>query len=93
VDLAGNVGPLYKYDATGVIAPQYGSAPGTTAWVAIISQGTIVVTDSATNATIWQVDTRKKYRKPDKAMKNLEQEINSVMKKAISSFPARPKGK
>jgi hypothetical protein len=92
-NLAGNVGTLYRYDGYGAINPQYSAAPGTTVWLTLTSQGSIVVTDRATNATVWQAQTLKKYKKPDKAMKNLEQEINSVMKKALNSFPARPIGK
>ncbi len=91
--LAGNVGWLYKYDGYGTINPQYGAAPGTTVWMAVTSRGNIVVTDRATNAVVWQAQTLKKYEKPDKAMKNLEQEVNNVMKKALKSFPPRQKEK
>ncbi len=92
-DLAGNVGWLYKYDGYGTINPQYGAAPGTTVWLTLTSRGMIVVTDRATNTIVWQAETLKKYEKLDKAMKNLEKEINSVMEKALKSFPARQTGK
>ncbi len=93
VNLAGNVGALYTYDGYGVVSPQYGAAPGTTLWLTLTSRGSIVVTDRATNEIVWQALTLKKYKKPDKAMKNLGQEINSVMKKALKDFPARQTGK
>ena len=92
-NLAGNVGPLYTYDGYGAINPQYGAAPGTTVWMTLTSQGSILITDRATNAIVWQAQTLKKYKNPDKAMKNLDQEINGVMKKALKSFPARQIGK
>jgi len=91
--IAGNVGALYKYDGYGAINPQYGAAPGTALWLSLTSQGSIVVTDRATDAVVWQAQTLKKYQKVDKAMKNLEQEINGVMKKALKSFPSRQTGK
>jgi hypothetical protein len=92
-DLAGNVGSMYRYDVGGAINPQYGGAPGTTLWMSITSRGSIVVTDRASNKIVWQAQTLKVYKKPDKAMKNLEQEINTVMKKALQSFPAQKTGK
>lgn len=92
-DLGGNVGWLYKYDGYGTINPQYGAAPGTVVWMSVTSRGNIVVTDRGTNTIVWEAQTLKKYEKPDKAMKNLEKEVNNVMKKALKSFPARQKEK
>ncbi len=92
-NLAGNVGALYTYDGVGIVNPNYGGAPGTTLWLTLTSRGSIVVTDRTTNEIVWQAQTLKKYNKPDKAMKNLDQEINTVMKKALKDFPARQPAK
>ncbi len=89
-NLAVNMRPSYTYDVYGAA---YGAAPATTLWLALTSQGSIVVTDRATNEIVWQAQTLKKYKNPDKAMKNLDQEINSVMKKALKDFPARQRGR
>ena len=92
VKLSGNTGMLYTFDGT-VYNPQFGGAPGSSAWMTLTSRGLIVMTDRTTKATIWQVQTQKKYKNADKVMKNLEPEINSVVKKALKDFPARPAAK
>jgi hypothetical protein len=92
VKLSGNTGMLYTFDGT-VYNPQFGGAPGSSAWLTLTSQGQIVMTDRASKAVIWQVKTSKKYKNPDKVMRNLESEISSVVKKALKDFPARPGGK
>lgn len=92
VKLGQNTGMLYTFDGT-VYNPQFGAAPGTSAWMTLTSRGLIVMTDRATKETIWKVQTQKKYKNADKVMRNLEPEINSVVKKALKDFPARPAAK
>ncbi len=92
VNMGGKAGYLYTYSGE-VQNPQYGYAPGTDVWMTLTSRGSLVVTDSKTNTVVWQAQTYKEYKNPGRAMKNIESEVNGVVKKAMKSLPANQKGK
>ncbi len=77
----------YAYDAN-VFTSQSPGGPGISAWMAIISHVSFILTDSSSNEVVWQADVKKKYKDPKKAIQNLEKEINSVVNKALRDIPA-----
>lgn len=70
-----------------VFTSQSPGGPGISAWMAVIANMSFIVTDRSSNEVAWQADVKKKYKDPQKAIQNLEKEIESVVNKALQNFP------
>jgi len=76
---------------TTVYTSQNPNGPGVDVWLTVVSQFHVITTDPSSGATIWNSVTTKKYKDPDKAVRNLDNEIGQIVGKALKSFPSRKK--
>jgi hypothetical protein len=61
--------------------------PGVNIWMAVVSNLSFILTDRSSNEVAWQADVTKKYKDPQKAIRNLKQEVQSVVKKSLKDLP------
>lgn len=78
---------------TTVYTSQNPNGLGVNAWLVVISQFHIMATDPSSDAPVWQAEVTKKYKDTDKAVRNMNSEIDQIVRKALKSFPSRKKTK
>jgi hypothetical protein len=78
-------------DGTTVYTSQRPGGPGISAWMDVISNVSFILSYRSSNEVAWQADVTKKYKDPQKAIRNLDKEIQSVVKKALKDLPAHKK--
>ena len=66
---------------------------GVNAFLVVISQIRIIATDPSSGKAVWQGESTKKYKDPNKAIRNLDEEVSGIVRKAMKDFPARKKAK
>jgi hypothetical protein len=66
---------------------------GVNAFLVVISQIRIVATDPSSEKAVWQAESTKKYKDPNKAIRNLDEEVSGIVRKAMKGFPVRKKTK
>jgi hypothetical protein len=76
---------------TWVLTSQGMGGPGMSAWMSVISNVSFILTDRSSNEVAWQADVTKKYKNPQKAIRNLDKEIQGVVNKALKDLPAHKK--
>jgi hypothetical protein len=86
-----NVDVGHPFDATTVYTSQRPDGPGISVWVVVISNVSFILSDRSSNEVAWQADVTKKYKDPQKAIRNLDKEIQNVVKKALKDLPAHKK--
>jgi len=67
--------------------------PGVTsldAWISVFAGIRITVTDYASQKNVWIGQMSKKIKNPQKAMLNMEAEVDAAVVKIMQSFPPRP---
>ena len=94
-DLA--VAPLAKAGSTPVHpndrAPTYGlgsgpaMAPGT--WMKVNGQISFRITDTS-KRQVWSSTYSKTFHDPDKALRNMDKEVNELVTKSFKNFPPKP---
>jgi hypothetical protein len=60
------------------------------AWVSVFAGIRITVTDYAAQKNVWIGQMSKKIKNPQKAMLNMETEVNAAVAKILQSFPPQP---
>ncbi len=73
---------------TTVYTSQRPGGLGVSVLAAVIPQMYITATDPSSNTPLWQSMTTKKYKNPEKAVKNLDKELGGIVRKAMKSFPS-----
>ncbi len=73
---------------TTVYTSQRPNGLGVSVFAAVIPQIYVTVTDASSDIPVWQSLTTKKYKDPDKAIKNLDKELQGIVKAALKSFPS-----
>jgi hypothetical protein len=72
---------------TTVYTSQMPDGLGVSVLAAVIPRICITATDPSSKKPVWQVLTTKKYKDPDKAIRNLDREISQIIKKSLKNFP------
>jgi len=72
---------------TTVYTSQMPDGLGLSVLAAVIPRICITATDPSSKKPVWQVLTTKKYKNPDKAIRNLDREIDQIIKKSLKNFP------
>ena len=84
-------GPVTTAD----IGPDYGIGDGPTlaptTWMKVSGQIVFHLVDAASNKPVWVTTYSKTFRDPDKALKNLDKEVNELVTKSFKDFPPKAK--
>lgn len=78
------------------IAPSYGLGNGPTlaptTWLKVNGEIDFCLVDAASHKPVWQTTYRKTFRDPDKALRNLDKEVNQLVSKSFRDFPPKQRG-
>ena len=86
-----NSAPTQPNDRT----PTYGlgngpaMAPGT--WLKVNGQISFRMTDAASKRQVWSATYAKTFHDPDKALRNMDKEVNELVARSFKNFPPNPK--
>jgi Domain of unknown function (DUF4136) len=73
------------------IGPDYGLGNGpslsATTWMKVNGQIEFHIVDAAAQKPLWETIYSKNFRDPDKALKNMDKEINELVAKSFKDFP------
>jgi hypothetical protein len=87
------VGDGHKTSAD--IAPDYGLGNGPTlsptTWMKVNGQIEFHLVDADSHKPVWETTYSKNFRDPDKALKNMDKEVNELVTKSFKNFPPKPK--
>jgi Domain of unknown function (DUF4136) len=77
------------------IAPDYGLGNGptlsATTWMKVNGQIEFHIVDAAARKPVWETIYSKNLRDPDKALKNMDKEVNELVTKSFKDFPPKAK--
>jgi len=80
---------------TADIAPTYGLGNGPTlapsTWLKVSGQIVFHIVDAESKKPVWETTYSKTFRDPDKALKNMDKEVNELVSKSFKDFPPRTK--
>lgn len=75
------------------MAPSYGLGNGPTlaptTWLKVNGEIDFYLVDAASQKPVWQTTYRKTFRDPDKALRNLDKEVNQLVSKSFQDFPPK----
>jgi hypothetical protein len=87
VRVSGNTDYRYPVGTT-VYTSQMPDGLGVDILPTVIPHIKIIATEPSSDNPVWQVLAIKKYKNPDKAVRNMESEIGQIVRKAMKSFPS-----
>ena len=77
------------------VAPTYGLGNGPTlspsTWMKVNGQIEFHLVDAGTKKPVWETTYSKNFRDPDKALKNMDKELNELVTKSFKNFPPKAK--
>jgi len=77
------------------IAPSYGLGNGPTlaptTWLKVNGQIEFYLVDAASQKPVWVTLYSKTFRDPNKALQNMDKEVNELVSKSFKEFPPNPK--
>ena len=80
---------------TADITPNYGLGNGPTlsptTWMKVNGQIEFHIVDATTRKPVWETIYSKKFRDPDKALKNMDKEVSELVTKSFKDFPPKAK--
>jgi hypothetical protein len=84
-----NSGPVLSNDRT----PTYGLGNGPTmapsTWLKVNGQISFRITDAMSKKQVWSTTYAKTFRDPDKALRNMDKEVNELVTKSFKQFPPK----
>lgn len=84
-------GPTTSADIT----PNYGLGNGPalspSTWMKVNGQIEFHIVDAESKKPVWETIYSKKFRDPDKALKNMDKELNELVTKSFKDFPPKAK--
>lgn len=84
-------GPVTTAD----IGPDYGVGDGPTlaptTWMKVSGQIVFHIVDASANKAVWVTTYSKTFRDPDKALKDMDKEVNELVTKSFKDFPPKTK--
>jgi len=76
-------------------APTYGLGQGPnlapSTWLTLKGQIVFHLVDANTKKQVWESTYRKSFRDPDKAMREMDKEVNELVEKSFKEFPPKNK--
>jgi hypothetical protein len=89
-NLAGS-GPTTSAD----LSPSYGLGNGPTlaptTWLKLKGQIEFHIVDAGSQKPMWETTYSKTFRDPDKALRNMDKEVNELVSKSFKDFPPKTK--
>jgi hypothetical protein len=89
-NLAGS-GPTTSAD----LSPSYGLGNGPTlapsTWLKLKGQIEFHIVDAGSQKPVWETTYSKTFRDPDKALRNMDKEVNELVSKSFKDFPPKSK--
>jgi len=80
---------------TADLAPAYGLGNGPalapTTWLKVNGQIEFHIVDAESKKPVWETTYTKTFRDPQKALKNMDKEVNELVSKSFKDFPPKPK--
>jgi hypothetical protein len=80
---------------TTTTGPTYGLGNGPTlspsTWMTVNGQIEFHILDATAQEPVWETIYSKKFRDPDKALKNMDRELNELVTKSFKDFPPKAK--
>jgi Domain of unknown function (DUF4136) len=77
------------------IAPSYGLGNGPalspTTWLKVNGQIEFHIVDAAAQKPVWETIYSKNFRDPDKALRDMDKEVNDMVTKSFKDFPPKAK--
>ena len=77
------------------VAPTYGLGNGPTlspsTWMKVNGQIEFHIVDAGAKKPVWETTYSKNFRDPDKALKNMDKEVNELVTKSFKDFPPKAK--
>jgi Domain of unknown function (DUF4136) len=77
------------------VGPTYGLGNGPTlspsTWMKVNGQIEFHIVDAATQKPVWETIYNKNFRDPDKALQNMDKEVNELVTKSFKDFPPKAK--
>ena len=77
------------------IGPDYGMGNGPTlsptTWMKVNGQIEFHIVDATAKKAVWETTYSKNFRDPDKALKNMDKEVNELVTKSFKDFPPKEK--
>jgi hypothetical protein len=75
------------------VAPTYGLGNGptlsATTWMKVNGQIEFHILDAVSRKPVWETIYSKKFRDPNKALKNMDKEVNELVTKSFKDFPPK----
>jgi len=62
-------------------------------WLKVNGQIVFYMVDVASTKSVWQTTYSKTFRDPNKAIRNLDKEVNELVSKSFKDFPPKMKKK
>jgi len=88
-----NSAPLAPGDPTPTYGLGNGPALAPASWLKVNGQIVFYVIDVASTKPVWQTTYSKTFRDPNKAIRNLDKEVNELVSKSFKDFPPKMKKK
>jgi Domain of unknown function (DUF4136) len=77
------------------VAPGYGLGNGPTLsprqWLTVDGQIEFYIVSAATQKPVWESTYKKTFRDPNKALKNMDKEVDTLVEKVFNDFPPKKK--
>lgn len=77
------------------IGPDYGLGNGPalapTTWLKVNGQIEFHLVDASSKKSVWETTYSKTFRDPDKALQNMDKEVNELVSKSFKDFPPKAK--
>jgi len=84
-------GPTTSADLSPGFGMGMGPAIAPTTWMKVDGQIVFHIVPPGTSKPVWLTTYRKNFRDPDKALKEMDKEVNELVKKSFQNFPPKPK--
>jgi hypothetical protein len=77
------------------VSPSYGLGNGPTlapsTWLKLKGQIEFHIVDAGSQKPVWETTYSKTFRDPDKALRNMDKEVNELVSKSFKDFPPKTK--
>jgi Domain of unknown function (DUF4136) len=84
-------GPTTSADVVPAYGMGNGPAMAPTTWLKVNGRIVFHMVDAASHKSVWETSYGKTFRDPDKALKNMDKEVNELVSKSFKDFPPKSK--
>lgn len=86
-----NSAPSQPNDSTPTYGLGNGPAMAPATWLKVDGRISFRMTDAASKRQVWSSTYAKTFRDPEKALRNMDKEVNELVTKSFVNFPPKPK--